>query len=242
MPQTVLTLGIRPPLIPSLQIAVPRTVVRCVDFIRRIPPLTFHCHSHTPYKAFCNILDLEYASNNAAVIWLTEVPKILEPLSLRMATRQVNRELERQGVFARGNACYVLESYCASGWSCCKKDQTVGRVGRQELLSITTAELRTCETSNRDDLMYKDPPAVPGIEESPHLFEAPPITTTANIVINDSCNRDGCGSMARRNTQRMTEVAADRSLIVSQRDGRALLEGMLNRVISWMGEGRLVMG
>ncbi|KAF8507648.1 hypothetical protein BU17DRAFT_100384 [Hysterangium stoloniferum] len=79
------------------------------------------------------------------------------------------------------------------------------------------AELRTCETSNRDDSTYKDPRAVPGIEESPHLFEAPPITTTANLAIDDSCDRDGCESMARRNTQRMTEVAADRSLIL---DGR----------------------
>ncbi|KAF8527023.1 hypothetical protein BU17DRAFT_61989 [Hysterangium stoloniferum] len=109
-------------------------------------------------------------------------------------------------------------------------------------LLLTTAELRTCETSNRDDSMYKDPWAVPGIEESPHLFEAPPITTTANIVINDSCDRDGCKSMAHRNTQQMTEVVANRSLIVSQRDGRALLEGMLNRVISWMGKGMLMMG
>jgi hypothetical protein len=48
--------------------------------------------------------------------------------------------------------------------------------------------------------------------------------------------------MAHRKTQWMTEVAANRSLIVSQRDGRALLEGMLNRAIIWMGEGMLVMG
>jgi hypothetical protein len=68
------------------------------------------------------------------------------------------------------------------------------------------------------------------------------ITTTANIAIDDSCNRDGCGGMAHRKTQQKTEVVANRSLIVSQRDGRALLEGTLNRAISWKGEGMLVMG
>ncbi|KAF8524926.1 hypothetical protein BU17DRAFT_63093 [Hysterangium stoloniferum] len=111
-------------------------------------------------------------------------------------------------------------------------------VRRMRLWGELDAELQTCETSNQDNSMYKDLRAVLGIYESPHLFEAPPITTTANIAINDSCNRDGCESMAHRNTQWMTEVAADHSLIMSQRDRRALLEGMLNWVISWMGEGR----
>ncbi|KAF8518970.1 hypothetical protein BU17DRAFT_66137 [Hysterangium stoloniferum] len=142
-----------------------------------------------------------------------------------MATRQVNRELERQGVFARGNAMTAMS------WRATVRQDGVA-VRRIRLWAELDAELRTCETSNRDDSTYKDPRAVPGIEESPHLFEAPPITTTANLAIDDSCDRDGCESMARRNTQWMTEVAADRSLIVSQRDGRALLEGMLTRVIS----------
>ncbi|KAF8512674.1 hypothetical protein BU17DRAFT_69136 [Hysterangium stoloniferum] len=68
------------------------------------------------------------------------------------------------------------------------------------------SELQTIETSNQDDSTYKDPQAVPGIDESPHLFEAPPITTTTNIAINDSCDRDKCESMECRKTQRMTEV------------------------------------
>ncbi|KAF8530519.1 hypothetical protein BU17DRAFT_60233 [Hysterangium stoloniferum] len=142
-----------------------------------------------------------------------------------MATRQVIRELERQGVFARGNAMTVKT------WRAAVHQDGVA-VRKIRLWGELDAELRTCETSNRDDSTYKDPRAVPGIEESPHLFEAPPITTTANLAIDDSCDRDGCESMARRNTQRMTEVVADRSLIVSQRDGRALLEGMLTWVIS----------
>ncbi|KAF8516028.1 hypothetical protein BU17DRAFT_67682 [Hysterangium stoloniferum] len=131
-----------------------------------------------------------------------------------MATQQVNCELERQGVFARGNAMTAMSWRAAM----CQDGVAVRRIRLWGELDI------------------------PGIEESPHLFEAPPITTTANIIIDDSCDRDGCKSMACRNTQWMTEVAANHSLIVSQRDGSALLEGMLNWVISWMGEGRLVMG
>jgi hypothetical protein len=56
--------------------------------------------------------------------------------------------------------------------------------------------------------MHEDPQAVMGTGQRPHLFKAPPITTTANIAINDSCNWDRGDKKGAQENPVMTEVAA----------------------------------